>query len=83
MSIIQKLNERLVSALKVEVSKRHPEDETLKAQLLEKIPTLHHLSVRHIDILNKFKLSNQGVEFPALHKELFSTEGQTGEAASS
>ena len=73
--LIQKLADRIIAALKMELGKNHPEDEELKARLMEKIPTVHTLSAKHVDVLNRFKISNPSVEFPALHKELFSPEG--------
>ena len=59
----------------MELAKNHPDEEDLKQKLLEKIPRVHLLSSKHVDVLNKFKTVNPGVEFPALHKELFSPEG--------
>ncbi|XP_023930652.1 probable nuclear hormone receptor HR3 isoform X2 [Lingula anatina] len=71
---VHKLQERILAALKQEITQNHPEDEQFKASLLEKVPTLRALSAQHIDILNRFKQSAPGMEFPALHKELFSIE---------
>lgn len=74
-SIVEKLAERIEAALKMEVGQAHPEDDLFKAKLIERIPKIRELSAKHIEILNRFKQSNPGVDFPALHKELFSTDG--------
>lgn len=74
--VIQKLGERIEAALKLQFGANHAEEEEqLGLHLAEKLPLLQLLSVRHVDILNKFKQANPAVEFPALHKELFSQEG--------
>ncbi len=73
--VIQKLNERIDSALKMELSKNHPEDDQLRYELAQRLPIIQVLGIRHSEILNKFKQENPQVEFPALHKELFSQDG--------
>ena len=74
--VIQKLGERIEAALKIQFGVNHrDEEEQLGLQLADKLPLLQLLSVRHVDILNKFKMTNPAVEFPALHKELFSSDG--------
>lgn len=78
--MIQKLNERIDSALKMELGRNHPEDDQLRPKLAQKLPLIQLLSIRHVDILNKFKEANPGVEFPALHKELFSQDGIDSQA---
>lgn len=72
---IQKMSERIESALKLEIGRTHHDDDDFKAKLLEKLPTLRELSHQHVLILNKFKQQNPNVSFPALHKELFSVDG--------
>ncbi|KAK3096225.1 hypothetical protein FSP39_024661 [Pinctada imbricata] len=71
---IQKLNDKVLTALKLELSKNH-DDETLVGKLLQLAWTLRNLSSQHIVLLNKFKQSAPEMDFPALHKELFSVEG--------
>ena len=80
-AVIQKLSERIETALKLEIGRTRSDDEEFKQKLLEKLPTLRDLSLKHVFILNKFKIENPTVEFPALHKELFSTEGLEQQAA--
>lgn len=75
---IQKLHEKVLTALKLEVGKNHKEEETLLNKLLQRVEDLRSLGVRHIDVLNRFKQSAPDVDFPALHKELFSVEGIEG-----
>ena len=74
-AVIQKLGERIETALKLEIGRTRSDDGEFKEKLLEKLPTLRDLSYKHVLILNKFKQENPSVEFPALHKELFSSDG--------
>ena len=73
--VIRKLSERIEAALKLELGKNHEEEDQMLAALLDKIPLLHMLSAQHGNILGRFKQDNPDVDFPALHKELFSLEG--------
>lgn len=75
--MIEKLGERIEAALIAELNKSHSAEnaERVKDQLLALIPVLHNLSVKHVFILNRFKQQYPEIEFPALHKELFSPEG--------
>lgn len=61
--------------MKIEIGKIHSEDAEFKIALLDKLPVLRELGMKHIRVLNKFKQANPAVEFPALHKELFSPDG--------
>ncbi|XP_056002619.1 probable nuclear hormone receptor HR3 isoform X2 [Ostrea edulis] len=74
---VQKLNEKVLTALKQELSKTHT-DENLLTRLMQLTWSLRQLSSQHIVLLNKYKQANPDVEFPALHKELFSVEGLEG-----
>ncbi|XP_062600492.1 probable nuclear hormone receptor HR3 isoform X2 [Saccostrea cucullata] len=74
---VQKLNEKVLTALKQELIKTHT-DENLLTRLMQLTWTLRQLSSQHIVLLNKYKQANPEVEFPALHKELFSVEGLEG-----
>ncbi|XP_064645714.1 probable nuclear hormone receptor HR3 isoform X2 [Lineus longissimus] len=71
---VQKIQERVMSAFKIEIGKNHPENESISTELVSKIPQLHMLSAQHINVLSKFKKTAPSIEFPALHKELFSAE---------
>ncbi|KAL3884549.1 hypothetical protein ACJMK2_024683 [Sinanodonta woodiana] len=71
---IQKLHEKLSSALKMEVGNNHHEDDELLSKLHQCTWILRSLSNQHIAVLNKFKQREPDMEFPALHKELFSVE---------
>lgn len=72
--IIHKLNDRIDAALKVELMRTKSATD-IRIQLAEKIATLQLLSYQHSSLLQHFKELNPAVEFPALHKELFSPEG--------
>lgn len=74
---VQKLNEKVLTALKQELGKTHANENVL-TRLMQLTWTLRQLSSQHIVLLNKYKLQNPEVEFPALHKELFSVEGLEG-----
>lgn len=71
---IQKLYEKISSALKVEIGANHQDDDSLLSKLQQLIWIVRSLNNQHIAVLNKFKSSAPEVEFPALHKELFSVD---------
>lgn len=75
MSVIQRLSERMEASLKVEINKTRLDEESFLTALVERLPKLRQLSAQHIIVLNRFKQANPSVEFPALHKELFSPDG--------
>lgn len=49
-------------------------DVTVCDAMLAKISQLREISLLHMDALAKFKKSRPHLEFPALHKELFSVD---------
>jgi len=75
---IQRLNQAIAKALKVELGKTHKMpykgDVTVLEALMAKLPTLRELSLLHMESLSKFRRSCPHLEFPALHKELFSVD---------
>ncbi|XP_039297197.1 probable nuclear hormone receptor HR3 isoform X7 [Nilaparvata lugens] len=75
---IGRLGQAVLRALRLELEKNHTVpikgDVTVCDALLAKIPTLRELSVLHMEALAKFKRSTPHLEFPALHKELFSVD---------
>nr|WDQ26781.1 nuclear hormone receptor HR3 [Sogatella furcifera] len=75
---IGRLGQAVLRALRLELEKNHnvpiKGDVTVCDALLAKIPTLRELSVLHMEALAKFKRSTPHLEFPALHKELFSVD---------
>ncbi|RUS82007.1 hypothetical protein EGW08_010234, partial [Elysia chlorotica] len=71
---IQQLHNRIVTALKLEMGVNHPGDETVLKRFVEQAGVLRSLSARHIRVLNAFKEEAPDIDFPALHKELFSIE---------
>jgi len=76
--MIQKLNERIDASLKLELSTSQQTGVDIRPMLAEKIAELQLLSFRHMDMLARFKDCFPYIEFPALHKELFSQEGVDG-----
>lgn len=72
---IQRLYEKISSALKMELGKNNREDEMMITKLNQITWFVRNLNSQHINVLNKFKQAEPDMEFPALHKELFSVEG--------
>lgn len=76
VSHIQRLNMFISKSLRAELNKidRHPYDNSsVYDMLISKIPTLRNLTSLHMEALSKFKKS-RNIEFPALHRELFSLD---------
>ncbi|XP_022915381.1 probable nuclear hormone receptor HR3 isoform X3 [Onthophagus taurus] len=74
---ITKLRQAVTRALKHELDRNHSPlkgDVTVCDALLSKIPSLRELNMLHMDALGKLRRSAPHLEFPALHKELFSGE---------
>ncbi|XP_054279744.1 probable nuclear hormone receptor HR3 isoform X2 [Macrosteles quadrilineatus] len=75
---IARLGQACLRALRMELERNHTMpikgDVTVCDSLLNKIPTLRELSMLHMEALAKFKRSTPHLEFPALHKELFSVD---------
>ncbi|XP_014245665.1 probable nuclear hormone receptor HR3 isoform X8 [Cimex lectularius] len=75
---IGRLGQAVLRALRIELERNHTTpikgDVTVCDALLAKIPTLRELSMLHMEALGKFKRSTPHLEFPALHKELFSVD---------
>ncbi|KAK6185661.1 hypothetical protein SNE40_007843 [Patella caerulea] len=71
---IQKLHEKIQASLKLEIGNNHQDDAETLAKLVAQIPVVRGLSLLHVRILQRFRDSQPDVEFPALHKELFSAE---------
>ncbi|KAK9723462.1 Ligand-binding domain of nuclear hormone receptor [Popillia japonica] len=75
---IGRLSQAVVRALRIELERNHSlpikGDVTVCDALLTKISTLREISMLHMDALGKLKRSAPHLEFPALHKELFSVD---------
>lgn len=75
---IGRLSQAVLRALRIELDRNHSlpikGDVTVCDALLTKIPTLREISMLHMDALAKLKRSAPHLEFPALHKELFSVD---------
>ncbi|KAF3425141.1 hypothetical protein E2986_11800 [Frieseomelitta varia] len=74
---ITRLSQAVIRALRSELDRNHVSpikgDVTVCDAILAKIPQLREISLLHMDALAKFKRSQPHLEFPALHKELFSS----------
>lgn len=75
---IQRLNQAVTKSLKIELNRTHKlplkGDLTVFDILSTKTNILRDISMMHMDALARFKRSSPHLEFPALHKELFSGE---------
>ncbi|XP_063918552.1 probable nuclear hormone receptor HR3 isoform X2 [Zophobas morio] len=75
---ISRLSQAVVRALRLELDRNHSlpikGDVTVCDALLTKINSLREISMLHMDALGKLKRSAPHLEFPALHKELFSVD---------
>ena len=75
---IQRLNQALGKALRFELNRTHKMpykgDVGVYELLMAKIPLLKDLSMLHMEALSKFRRASSHLEFPALHKELFSVD---------
>ncbi|KAH0554355.1 hypothetical protein KQX54_009875 [Cotesia glomerata] len=75
---ITKLSQAVIAALRSQLNRNHVApikgDVTVCDAMLAKIPQLREISLLHMDALAKFKRSQPHLEFPALHKELFSVD---------
>ncbi|XP_050446314.1 probable nuclear hormone receptor HR3 isoform X2 [Cataglyphis hispanica] len=75
---INRLSQAVIRALRSELERNHVTpikgDVTVCDAILAKIPQLREISLLHMDALAKFKRSQPHLEFPALHKELFSVD---------
>ncbi|KAJ8687289.1 hypothetical protein QAD02_023083, partial [Eretmocerus hayati] len=75
---VRKIYEAVLRAMRAELDRSHISplkgDVTVCDAMIAKIPQLRDVSLMHMDALAKFKRSQPHLEFPALHKELFSVD---------
>ncbi|CAB3382509.1 Hypothetical predicted protein [Cloeon dipterum] len=75
---ISKLSQAVLRALKMELERNHrlplKGDVLVGDALMAKMSELRELNLLHMEALAKFKRSTPHLEFPALHKELFSVD---------
>lgn len=74
---ISRLHRAITKLLQTEVERTHSPikgDVTVFTALLTKSAILRQISSLHMETLSNFKRSSPHVEFPALHKELFSVD---------
>ncbi|XP_037517763.1 probable nuclear hormone receptor HR3 isoform X2 [Rhipicephalus sanguineus] len=78
ISEIQRLNAAILKSLRYELGKTHEQpykgDVSAFDCLLAKLSSLREVSLLHMDALAKFRRTVPHLEFPALHKELFSVD---------
>ncbi|XP_014212732.1 probable nuclear hormone receptor HR3 isoform X2 [Copidosoma floridanum] len=75
---VRRIYDAVLRALRSELDRSHSVplkgDVTVCDAMIAKIPQLRDVSLMHMDALAKFKRSQPHLEFPALHKELFSVD---------
>lgn len=77
---IQRLNQALTKALRLELSRTHQHrlgatnDTAVFEVLLSKSDALREISFLHMETLGRFRRSAPHLQFPDLHKELFSVD---------
>nr|QJE50398.1 HR3 nuclear receptor [Diaphanosoma celebensis] len=78
ISEIQRLRNAVLVALRTELSRTHRApvkgDVSVADFLVVKLPDLRDISGLHMEALARFKRATPHLEFPALHKELFSVD---------
>ena len=74
LHIVQKLHEKIFSALKLEIGNNHVDHEDVLSQFVHHACLLRSLSQHHLALLSRFKGENPDVDFPPLHQELFSLD---------
>ncbi|XP_037092929.1 probable nuclear hormone receptor HR3 isoform X2 [Pollicipes pollicipes] len=73
---VQHLNQELLKALRIMLERSHPTpvkgDVSAYQLLVSKVPSLREISSTYFEVIANFKRLAPHLEFPALHKELFS-----------
>ena len=75
---ILRLNQAILKTLKFELAKTHRApfkgNVSVLDALLARLPMLREISQMHMEALTKFRRAHPQIDFPALHKELFSVD---------
>jgi nuclear receptor subfamily 1 group F protein 4 len=75
---IQRLSQAVLRALRLELTRTHRSplkgDVSVADFLSARLPALREISGLHMEALARFKRATPHLEFPALHKELFSVD---------
>lgn len=71
VKLIEHLQDKLIEALKVQISRNHASDPQLFANLLVKLPELRNLGAKHTAHLNWFRLNWAKLTLPPLFAEVF------------
>lgn len=80
VSHVRRLNLFIARSLRAELNKTHqrsPFDSSslnVYDTLISKIPILREISMLHMAALSRFRRLSPEIEFPALHRELFSMD---------
>ena len=77
VSVIQRLHEVIDTALWHQLVQSYPPTSVadVRSRIMERLATVQLISTHHSELLAAFKSMHPDIEFPALHKELFSQEG--------
>lgn len=78
---VRRLNLFICRSLRAELNKSHhhrspfePTSSNIYETLISKIPILREISMLHMAALSRFRRLSPEIEFPALHRELFSMD---------
>lgn len=76
--VIQRLSDIIDAALWQLLVESYPSTVSVtdvRSKISDRLATAQLISTRHSELLATFKSMHDDIEFPALHKELFSQEG--------
>jgi len=77
VSLIRRLSEVIDAALLHQLRQSYPPSSVadVRSHITERLTAGQRISTHHSELLATFKSMHPNIEFPALHKELFSQEG--------
>ena len=77
VTVIQRLNQLIDTALYQQLLMTNAPTSVadVRSRISDQLATVQLLSTQHSQLLAAFKSQHPNIEFPALHKELFSQEG--------
>ena len=85
VALIQRVSEIIDAALWHQLVESYPSTSSVvevRSRISERLATAQLISMRHSELLAAFKSMHSYIEFPALHKELFSQDAVDSVSAS-
>lgn len=71
MKAVERMQDKLIEALKLQISRNHSTEPHLFANMLMKLPELRMLGSKHGEQLNWLKVHWQQIRLPPLYAEIF------------